>query len=95
MAVKPFPHITVAIEVIVSTGRVTAYQESILFCISTESILGGVTADKLKNNVILNKKNTGEIVSDIIGKLQTTIQESKKVEKVSELTNDILNIAAH
>ena len=50
-------------------------------------------ADKLKNNAILNKKNTGEIVSDIIGKLQTTIQESKKVEKVSELTNDILNIA--
>ena len=50
-------------------------------------------ADKLKNNAILNKKNTGEIVTDIIGKLQTTIQESKKVEKVSELTNDILNIA--
>ena len=42
-------------------------------------------ADKLKNDAILNKKNTGE--------LQTTIQESKKVEKVSELTNDILNIA--
>ena len=50
-------------------------------------------ADKLKNDAILNKKNTGEIVTDIIGKLQTTIQESKKVEKVSELTNDILNIA--
>lgn len=47
-------------------------------------------ADKLKNDAILNKKNTGEIVTDIIGKLQTTIQESKKV---SELTNDILNIA--
>ena len=51
-------------------------------------------ADKLKNNAILNKKNTWEIVTDIIGKLQTTIQESKKVEKVSELTNDILNIAS-
>ena len=50
-------------------------------------------ADKLKNDAILNKKNTGEIVTDIIGKLQTTIEESKKVEKVSELTNDILNIA--
>ena len=50
-------------------------------------------ANKLKNDAILNKKNTGEIVTDIIGKLQTTIQESKKVEKVSELTNDILNIA--
>ena len=51
------------------------------------------TMDQLKNDAILNKKNTGEIVTDIIGKLQTTIQESKKVEKVSELTNDILNIA--
>ena len=51
-------------------------------------------ADKLKNDAILNKKNTGEIVTDIIGKLQTTIQESKKVEKVSELTNDILNISS-
>ena len=27
-------------------------------------------ADKLKNDAILNKKNTGEIVTDIIGKLQ-------------------------
>ena len=49
--------------------------------------------ENIKKLNYLNKKNTGEIVTDIIGKLQTTIQESKKVEKVSELTNDILNIA--
>ena len=76
-----------------------AMEELSASMISVADMVSGITKnmkeveDKLKNDAILNKKNTGEIVTDIIGKLQTTIQESKKVEKVSELTNDILNIA--
>ena len=42
---------------------------------------------------VSNKENTGKVVSEIIAKLQQTIEDSKQVEKVSELTNDILSIA--
>ena len=83
---------TVALHIVAEaqkTGGVAAF-------IDAEHALNPVYAKKLGvdiENIIINKKNTGEIVTDIIGKLQTTIQESKKVEKVSELTNDILNIA--
>lgn len=50
-------------------------------------------AQELKKEVVSNKENTGKVVSEIIAKLQQTIEDSKQVEKVSELTNDILSIA--
>lgn len=50
-------------------------------------------AQKLKKEAVSNKENTGKVVSEIIAKLQQTIEDSKQVEKVSELTNDILSIA--
>lgn len=50
-------------------------------------------ADKLKKDAVANKENTGKVASQIIAKLQKTIEDSKQVEKVSELTNDILSIS--
>ena len=46
-----------------------------------------------KKEAVSNKENTGKVASEIIAKLQQTIEDSKQVEKVSELTNDILSIA--
>ena len=50
-------------------------------------------AQELKKEAVSNKENTGKVASEIIAKLQQTIEDSKQVEKVSELTNDILSIA--
>ena len=50
-------------------------------------------ANKLKEDAVSNKQNTGGIATDIIEKLKQAIADSKQVEKVSELTDDILNIA--
>lgn len=50
-------------------------------------------ANELKNDAVENKQNTDQMANDIIERLQKTIEDSRQVEKVSELTNDILNIA--
>lgn len=50
-------------------------------------------ANELKNDAVENKQNTDRMANDIIERLQKTIEDSRQVEKVSELTNDILNIA--
>lgn len=50
-------------------------------------------ADGLKKDAISNKETTKNVAEEIIARLQKTIEDSKQVEKVSELTNDILNIA--
>ena len=46
-------------------------------------------AQELKKEAVSNKENTGKVASEIIAKLQQTIEDSKQVEKVS----DILSIA--
>ena len=52
------------------------------------------SANILKENAINNKNQTSEMTTEIIVKLQTAMEESKKVEQVKQLTNDILNIAS-
>lgn len=52
------------------------------------------TAGDMEKNAVKNKQNTSQIVNSIIGKLQIAIKESKKVEKVNELTDNILNISS-
>lgn len=52
------------------------------------------SAIELKNNAIHNKTNTSDMTSKIISKLQVAMEESKKVEQISQLTNDILSIAS-
>ena len=46
MAVEPFPHIAVTVKVIVPTGRIAPYQESVFFGIGTETVLGRIVALK-------------------------------------------------
>lgn len=50
-------------------------------------------AEALEQKAIENKQNTGEVVGENIAKLRKAIEESKKVQRINELTNDILQIS--
>ena len=50
-------------------------------------------AVKLSNNASQSQKNTGEMISEITGGLERAIEESRKVDKINELTDNILNIS--
>lgn len=50
-------------------------------------------AEALEQKAIENKVNTGAIVTKNIAKLRKAIEDSKKVERINELTNDILQIS--
>ncbi|MCI7130159.1 MAG: methyl-accepting chemotaxis protein [Lachnospiraceae bacterium] len=51
------------------------------------------SATSLKENAIRNKNETSNMTMEIITKLQQAMEESKQVEQIRELTNDILSIA--
>lgn len=51
-------------------------------------------AADLKNSALDNKKQTGEVISDIIEDLEAAVEESREVEKVRNLTDDILSVAS-
>lgn len=50
-------------------------------------------AEELENNAVENKQNTSDIVNGIIDKLQKAIQDSKSVDRVNDLTDEILSIS--
>ncbi len=50
-------------------------------------------AEALEQTAVDNKQNTGEVVKENIAKLRKAIEDSKKVERINELTNDILQIS--
>lgn len=50
-------------------------------------------AEKLERTAQENKKQTIEMVNEIIGKLQRAMEESRSVDKVNSLTSEILNIS--
>ena len=50
-------------------------------------------AEALELKAVENKRITGEIVTENISKLRKAIQDSKKVERINELTNEILQIS--
>ena len=50
-------------------------------------------AEALEQKAIENKRNTGAIVKENITKLRNAIEDSKKVERINELTNEILQIS--
>ena len=52
------------------------------------------SATNLKENAIQNKNETSNMTMEIITKLQKAMEESKQVEQINELTNDILSIAS-
>ena len=51
-------------------------------------------AEELEHKAVANKQSTSDIVNEIIGKLQSAIEGSRSVERVNELTDEILNISS-
>ena len=50
-------------------------------------------ASALESTAVENRQSTSEIVNNIINKLQIAIEDSKSIDKVNELTDEILNIS--
>ena len=53
-----------------------------------------VGADSLAKSADENKRTTDEMVGNIVGTLKKAIEDSKSVERVNELTGEILNISS-
>lgn len=51
-------------------------------------------AGDLEKNAVDTKQNTSDIVNGIIGKLQQAIENSKSVDRVNDLTDEILSISS-
>lgn len=51
-------------------------------------------AEELEKGAIENKQNTSDVINGIINKLNQAIESSKSVERVNDLTNDILSISS-
>ena len=51
-------------------------------------------AEELEHKAVANKQSTSDVVNEIIGKLQSAIEGSRSVERVNELTGEILNISS-
>lgn len=51
-------------------------------------------ATAVGNEAVENKQSTSQIVNEIINKLQIAIENSKSIDKVNELTDEILNISS-
>lgn len=51
-------------------------------------------AETLEINAVHSKEQTNEVATGILSALQNAIENSKKVEKVNELTGEILNISS-
>lgn len=50
-------------------------------------------AEELEQKAIENKQNTGAVVGENIAKLRRAIEDSKKVERINALTDEILQIS--
>ncbi|MCR5032591.1 MAG: methyl-accepting chemotaxis protein [Lachnospiraceae bacterium] len=51
-------------------------------------------ADEIKKEALLKKDSTGARIDDLSKVLEVSVKESEKVSQISELTNEILNIAS-
>lgn len=51
-------------------------------------------AENLENGAIENKQNTSNVVNNIIDQLKQAIESSKSVDRVNDLTNEILSISS-
>ena len=50
-------------------------------------------ATDLENKAVKNKQSTGDVIRENIAKWEQAAEDSKQVERINELTNDILSIA--
>lgn len=53
-----------------------------------------VRADEISDNSIRNKDNAARVVTDIQKNMQESIENSKEVERINELTQEILSISS-
>lgn len=51
-------------------------------------------AENLEHSAVENKQSTSDIVNGIIGKLEQAIEDSKSVDRVNDLTDEILSISS-
>lgn len=51
-------------------------------------------AENLEKSAVENKQNTSDVINDIIDKLQQAIESSKSVDRVNDLTDEILSISS-
>jgi len=51
-------------------------------------------AEELERSAVDNRQNTSNVVNGIIGKLEQAIEGSKSVDRVNDLTNEILSISS-
>ena len=51
-------------------------------------------AEELEQSAVENRQNTSNIVNDIIEQLKQAIEDSKSVDRVNDLTNEILSISS-
>lgn len=51
-------------------------------------------AKELENTAVLNKENTSRITEEILASLKQAMEDSKSVNRVNDLTNEILSISA-
>lgn len=51
-------------------------------------------AEGLQKSAVENKQNTSDVVNEIIGQLKQAIESSKSVDRVNDLTNEILSISS-
>ena len=51
-------------------------------------------AEALEHTAVENKHNTTQVIGEILDTLQKAIEDSKSVDRVNDLTNEILNISS-
>jgi methyl-accepting chemotaxis protein len=51
-------------------------------------------ASELEHSAIANKESTSAVIEEILSSLKTAMEDSKSVDKVNELTNEILSISS-
>lgn len=51
-------------------------------------------AEDMKEKAVANKENTSQMIKEIIDTLKAAIEESKSVERVNELTEEILSVSS-
>lgn len=51
-------------------------------------------AEDMKEKAVVNKENTTQMMAEIIETLKAAIEESKSVERVNELTDEILSVSS-
>ncbi len=51
-------------------------------------------AEDMRQKAVDNKENTGRMIADIVATLKAAIEESRSVERVNELTDEILSVSS-